>query len=304
MILLTVVLLCRNRPQWAVEAIKSILNQTDDSFRFVISDNSSTKELQAILKADFPFIEYVSWFPGLPLCKHLKEVISLVDTPYFVMFHDDDLMEPNYVRRILEQFRNTSSAAAAIGTNAYLIDRTGKHIDNSTMFVSRHRLEFFSDKRTFILQYLTGTRSLSGISPFSSYAYNSALINGVFPDDSIAGKYFDTLFIAEIINRGQVIWINEPLIKTRVHDDSLSYSSGVSDYKPFISLIRHDFGQAIDQRYIDEYRFLRLYFALKKRRRLPPPALKFFVRVFPKLMICSYSFRKLVLNKLIRIISK
>jgi glycosyltransferase involved in cell wall biosynthesis len=296
--LLTVTLLSHDRPHFAVEAIKSILNQTETEFKFVVSDNSSTKELQKIMETDFPSVEYVSWFPGIPAFDHFKEVIALVDTPYFVMFHDDDLMEPNFVKTILEQFRSTPSVAA-IGTNASLIDRNSQQIGSQQAFVSRHRVESFSDRREFLMRYLVG--DLGGVSPFCSYAYNSKLMQGLFPDFSRARNYCDTIFLTEIAERGPIVWINEPLIKVRVHDHNLSHISGVRDYKAFITLVRRDYGQAINQHHLDEYRFLRLFYALKKRGRLPIAALKFFMLVFPKLLVRSRTFRVRILKKFLQI---
>ena len=48
---------------------------------------------------------------------------------------------------------------------------------------------------------------------------------------------------------------------------------------------------------------LALYVALEKRGRgIPYPALKFFICVFPKLVISSWTFRRRVLNKLIKLV--
>ena len=112
MSLLTVVLLSHNRPMFATAAIESILDQSEKKFKFWVSDNSSNKELQEIVKDRFPEIEYKSWFPGVSVGEHFKKVLSSISTPYFVMFHDDDLMEPDFARKILEAFKEEPLAAA------------------------------------------------------------------------------------------------------------------------------------------------------------------------------------------------
>lgn len=198
----------------------------------------------------------------------------------------------------MEEFRRTPTAAA-IGTNAYLIGVDGGKLGGRLAFESRRSVEILPDRRTLLLQYLGG--GLDGVSPWCSYAYNASLIHGLFPDFLRARNYCDATFLAEVVERGPLVWINEPLIRTRVHEGSLSHYSGVRDYKSFITWVRCHSGEAISQRHIDEYRFPRLLFALRRRGRLPLPAIRFFMGVLPKLMFFSKSFRRRVLSKLLKL---
>jgi glycosyltransferase involved in cell wall biosynthesis len=284
-----------NRSALAVNAIESILNQSEKDFRFVVSDNSSNKDLEEVMQSRFPEVEYKSWFPGMPLSEHFKEVIALVDTPYFVMFHDDDSMEPNYIKRILEAFKKEPHAAA-IAANAWKMDKEGNKIADETFFVSSNQTETIVSESDLLCRYLAG--DFGGTSAFPSYAYNTELIKGLFPDYVKWKNYCDTLFLVEVVGRGPIIWISDPLVRVRVHDSNVSTDSGVRDYKLFVKQVQKRFSSTIKQRYIDEYRFLRLFFALKKNRKRPLPAIKFLTLVFPKLMICSHSFRKRILKKI------
>jgi glycosyltransferase involved in cell wall biosynthesis len=293
--LLTIVLLTRNRPVYAVGAIESILNQSEKNFKFVVSDNSTNKELQEIMNSRFPEVEYNSWFPGVSLMEHFKKVISQIDTQYYVMFHDDDLMEPDYVSRVLEEFKKMPSAAA-IGTNAWLIDENGENIDNQMTYVGPEQIRVITSEKILLRQYLSN--DFGGVVAFCSYAYNSELIKGILPDTS-KWHYFDTYFLMEIAGRGPLLWINEPLINARRHKNTVSSDSGVRDYKPILNVGRDLLGPIIKQRHLDEYRFLRLLFALKARGKLPIPALKYFFIIFLKLVFLSYSFRKRILRKIL-----
>ena len=122
--ILTIILLCHNRPEYAVKAIESILNQSTTDFDFIISDNSSNYHLKHIVSTYFPFLTYKSWFPGISAIEHFQAAFSSVKTPYFVVFHDDDLMEPHYVQSVLNQFSLTPYAAA-VATNATRINSLG-----------------------------------------------------------------------------------------------------------------------------------------------------------------------------------
>jgi glycosyltransferase involved in cell wall biosynthesis len=284
-----------NRPGYAINAIESILNQSEKDFRFVVSDNSSNRELQEIMETRFPTVEYKSWFPGTPVGEHFKRVISLVDTPYFVMFHDDDSMEPDYVKRILEEFKKQPQVAA-IATNAWKMNKDGEKIQDKIFFERQGQTETIVTDNDLICRYLSG--DYGGISPFCSYAYNSQLVKGLFPDYFRWKNYCDTIFLLEVVRRGAIIWINDPLVRVRVYEENISAESGVRDYKLFIKQVQKRFGSSIRQRYIDEYHFLRLFFVLKKNRKRPLPAIKYLTCLFPKLMICSHSFRKRIFKKL------
>jgi glycosyltransferase involved in cell wall biosynthesis len=297
--LLTVILLCHNRPVLAREAVKSILNQNEKDFKFIISDNSSNKEMNDLIKNEFASLEYISWFPGVPVFEHFKRVISLVDSQYFVLFHDDDIMEPEFIKTILDQFESNPTAAA-IGTNAFLMTSAGQSSEEKYAFSSRNRTESFYDRRNFVVRYLAS--DLGGISPFCSYAYNTELVQGLYPDYSKARNYCDTIFLTDVLKRGPIIWVNKPLVRVRCHDDNLSTSSGVGDYKGFLSFIRMEYGPVFKQRYVDEYRLSRLIVAIRRRgRKIPLSVIKYSICVLPKLMICSNSFRSRVLKKLLRL---
>jgi glycosyltransferase involved in cell wall biosynthesis len=288
------VLLCHNRPAFAENAIKSILNQSKKDFKLVVSDNSTNKELQELMQTRFPQVEYKSWFPGIPFLDHFKEVILLVDTPYFMMFHDDDSMEPEYVSRISEEFEKMPSAAA-IGTNAWLMDGNGDIIPNQTYYAGQEKTKEITCKSVLLRQYFAS--DFGGIMPFCSYLYRTEKVKGIFPNHSM-GDNFDTYFLMEALERGPLLWINEPLVKVRRHEENRSHISGVNCYKPFVNLGRDLLGSIIRQVYIDEYRFLRLFFVLKSRKKFPAPALKFLICVFPKLMLFSRTFRGRIFRKI------
>ena len=138
---LTIVLACHNRPKKAVKAIHSILRQTDSNFNFLVSDNSTNNELQEILITDFPSVETIFWNPGYSsFFDHFNKIVSLIKTKYITIFHDDDALEPDYVKRILEEFRALPNAAA-IGTNA-----TYAHLSGNKTIMKSNGTQVFNNK--------------------------------------------------------------------------------------------------------------------------------------------------------------
>ena len=300
---LTVALMCHNRPKTAVEAIKSIQDQTLNNFDFIVSDNSTNNELQNILIKDFPKIESVIWDPHhKTLFDHFNALTALVKTKYLVLFHDDDVMSFNYVKRILEEFSRNPNASA-IATNGYFINADNKKINNKviydgSIFKSSKKMLSFNDKNSILVRYLAWDSG--GVAPFDSYAYNLSKIKDLKLDFSRGRHYCDTVFVLDVVMKGEIVWINEPLIKVRLHKDQVSEVCDVRDYKSFISTMLKESKGDIDQFSIDEYRFRNLLYSLRKRGRFPFPAIKFFLGMIPKLFFRSRSFRKRILASFLR----
>ena len=138
-----------------------------------------------------------------------------------------------------------------------------------------------------------------GAAPFDSYAYNLSKIKNLGIDFNRGRHYCDTVFVLDVVTKGEIIWINEPLIKVRQHKGQVSEVCDVRDYKSFISTMIKELGGDIDQFSIDEYRFRNLLYRLRKRKHFPFPAIKFFLRMIPLLFFRSKAFRKRVLATLL-----
>lgn len=286
---LTIILLTHNRINFAIQAIKSILNQTNKDFRFIISDNSTTFELRDYVKNNFSEVEYITWYPGISAASHFTEARKLVESKYFVLFHDDDLMDPTYVENILYQFK-ISPAAAAIGTNGYIINNDGTKINENFLYDSENKIDHFDKASDFIMRYLTVEAGRAA--GFSTYAYNKNLIYEIKMDWSRGRAYFDTIFLAEIVNKKNILWINKPLVMVRDHENRISSNCGVRDYKAFVNIVRNEYYTTISEKYIEEYRLVNLFNELKKRKKFHNAAIKYFFIYVPKLIVISSNFRK------------
>ena len=293
---LTVVLFCHNRPKRAIAAIQSILQQTENNFSFLVSDNSTNKVLQEIMQADFPSIETIFWNPGhASFFDHFNEIASRIKTKYIVMFHDDDVMKPNYVDRILEQFETTPNVAA-VATNASYTN----HPENKTLYAGKNGKQIFTDKMDILNRFLVA--DFGGVAAFGSYAYNLDVIEDLHLDFSRGGRNCDTVLLMDLIDKGPIVWIDEPLIQINVEEDNISSTISVRDYKGFIATAVRETDKEINQFYIDEYRFRNLFWKLRQRQRwrIPFPALKFLLRTAFMLMIYSHSFRRRLLDRVFR----
>lgn len=115
---LTVAIPTYNRKDYLCEAIESLNNQTYKNFQIIIFDNAS----------DYDVNEFLSIFPKLyiKIIKNEKNIggvenfIKIInydfDSPYVIMFHDDDTIHPRYFEFAID-FLDTHSQVVWVGSN-------------------------------------------------------------------------------------------------------------------------------------------------------------------------------------------
>lgn len=208
---LTVFVLTHNRGPLLLETIQSVLNQSCNDFKFVVSDNSSNEETYKLLIENnlLEKIEYRKRDREYPSFDHFNICISEVDTKYFVLFHDDDIMLPRYVETMYNTIREKN--CVAVGCNSFILYGT-KRTKNSYLKIKKN-LEICT-KEELVGQYL-----LDNIVPFPSYIYNSEIIkpNRLYFYNNV-GKYSDVTWLLKILSFGYINWINDELMYYRIHD--------------------------------------------------------------------------------------
>lgn len=243
---LTVFVLTHNRGVLLLETINSILNQTCHDFKFVVSDNSSddsTKQLliQNNLIGKFDYRKRDREYSSLD---HFNLCLSEVDTSYFVLFHDDDIMFPEYVETMYNEISNGDYVA--VGCNAYYLMDTTK--TKKRMFKSRNNY-IISEKKMLAEQYCKGN-----IVPYPSYMYSKRkLLDLKFHND--VGKYSDVTWLLNVLEKGKFLWISSPLMYYRSHcgQDSQDF-----DYRNQLKLVKKLF-KFCDEKTIRKYREQILY---------------------------------------------
>ena len=84
-----------NRARLLPEAIKSVLAQTYDDFKLVVSDNASDDSTpQVVASFDDPRLEYVHQPENLGLLGNHNWFLERLDTEYALILPDDDLVYP------------------------------------------------------------------------------------------------------------------------------------------------------------------------------------------------------------------
>jgi glycosyltransferase involved in cell wall biosynthesis len=208
---LTIYILCHNRPDDAKQAIQSVLAQSDAGYKLIVSDNSSNDEVEQMVRREFSAVNYIRRVPMLAPLAHFNRCITEVEGDYFCLFHDDDIMSPDFVSTIRQCVRKFPHAAL-VGCNAH-IERFGQ-CEARPSFRTFREYEQMTTPRELAMRYFS--RAQSGIAPFPGYVYNRRLMAGrLIPAEG--GKYADVTWLLMLAHRGAVIWINRPLMTYRLH---------------------------------------------------------------------------------------
>lgn len=246
---LTIFLLCHNRPEYAECAINSILNQTNQSFRLIISDNSTNDQLHHLVISKFPALEIRQRIPSIPSLEHFNKCISEVDTDYFCLFHDDDLMEPQYVNSMLETIKH-HPASVAYSCNAEVVDEY--NVSKHAHFDSNKAEVTIENPRALAGRYFS--RFPNGFAPFPAYIYRSSVVTKIPIDPESGGKYSDLAWLLEISKLGPLIWNSEKLIRYRIHSTNDGGFESVRDRLRLLRYLKKNIA-VIGQTIIDDYRF-------------------------------------------------
>lgn len=195
-----IIILTRNRPDLLLKTVGSILKQSFKDIIIVISDNSSDNQTQKIIEQKFSHIDNLQYIKREPTFKnffeHANKAISEVDTQYFMLFHDDDLMLPNLVK-ILAQTLDMHPNLIAVAANAYNIDTNDSIIDKFTPSKKRKLIKSPND----LINLYSHNKSL----PFPSYMYRTSYVNKIQFDSNKGGKYSDSCFILDLLQKGDIM---------------------------------------------------------------------------------------------------
>ena len=244
---LQVFILCFNRPDFARQAIRSATLQTTDRFQIVISDNSTNDAVRAMVQADYPALEYRCRTNHLGVLDHLNQCLDEATADYVCLFHDDDLLSPLFVQRVLEttgQFPH----AAAIGVNGWIVE-AGRAARLS--FDTLGKTHFVRDAGQLAAHYFS--RAQLGIAPFPGYVYSMARI-GDLRFDSAGGKYSDVSWLLRVVAKGGMAWIVEPLMTYRLHATNDSRQESIGDRLKLLAYFKRN-ASTVGHGLIEDFRF-------------------------------------------------
>lgn len=286
---LTIYVLSRDRPDMLRAALDSILAQIDPHFELIVSDNSLGDAVERMMCADYPAIHYVRRAPPLEALTHFKAILQACSSDYVTLFHDDDIMEPDYVQRMRAAL-DMNARVGAVGCNAWVL-----RDDQPTRQTVMGRISapvLITSGEALARPYI-GIRGARP-APFPSYMYRREAVSGLFLDAASGGKYADVAFLMKVQQRLPILWLPNILMSYRIH---ASNDSGAVDPVQQMRLARYICNNtciARHDRAMEEFRFLAYLSWWRSRRRGQGPRrrthriiLKYLLLKGPKLLLTS-----------------
>lgn len=207
-------ILCRDRLEFAREAIRSAIEQDVSNIEVIVSDNSEHDTVGEMIKAEFPEVVYIRRYPALSSTSHFCKVLNESNADYIVLFHDDDILAPGYVRAMRAAFE-VNPSVIAVGCNANILRNTTL---TTNLFMGQSLSDdiFLTSVEEMLDSYLSFNKYRAA--PFPGYMYRRAAIEGLYLNDNNGGKHADVTFLIDIIKRGHFLWLVQPLMQYRMHD--------------------------------------------------------------------------------------
>lgn len=249
--MIEIILLCRNRPEYASEALSSLCKIDFPNFKITISDNSSSPLfVNRNLPEEFPHLDinYLYRGPNLSAINHMILAAQESKCEFFCLFHDDDIALPNFISDRLHFFYDPK--VIAVGTNAYEMVENSK---TSNLLIKTNKTIRINNSTNLLEQYYAIDKG--SVAAFPGYIYRRKnVINVMNLLQSPAGKYSDSVFLAGLADLGELVWPPKPTMYYRRHVNNDSNFESAKDRFGLLGLMKKD-----SQKYsklITDYRFL------------------------------------------------
>lgn len=211
---LDVFVLTYNRSDYLKMQLESLCNQTAQGFTIKILDNASTDNTGDVIKGTqrkYPQrkIIHIKHETNIGNPANFKKSQELATNEYTAVFHDDDVIHPEYIEKAMALFK--------------------KH--NDVVMISC-RPQIFKDfkpdlwkkiKNTYLLFKPTNiclASLLVGMPCFASMIYKTDIYTSVSYHPKQYGKIFDAPFLLDIGLKGASILMQGRYIQYRVHANS------------------------------------------------------------------------------------
>lgn len=240
----------RNRPQFVLRSIRSILSQSFYDFKFIVSDNSTNDDIKNLIKEEnikdtrFSYIKRECPFEsGID---HINTIHQEVQSHYYIIFHDDDIMLPDMVRKLYEAIKE-DNRIIAVGAFAYTV-KNGKRMEGK---ICKHK-EIINSPFTIIDKYAS-----ESYATFASYMYNKCLMSNLIEKEN-GGKYSDCSFIVSLLRNGLIVHIPNRLMEITIHKGQDSQDHQFSEYLSLTTYLKKLVGKREAKR-ISNLRIFNIY---------------------------------------------
>lgn len=286
-----VLVLTYNRAPLIGATLESLLAQIQPPSRICVLDNGSTDDTVKVVQSFAARgVELVCRGSNDPRACW-AELQAMARGPWTILFHDDDLLHPGYLRDV----------------SAALVHNPGATVAVSAMRVSQHP-ERTAWKKVRGSRYLTLTgkqlaaRLYGGFPmPFCSAVYRTDVLQrGNFQFETY-GKICDRPFVIEAALAGSAVVMLDPYVKYRIHAKQDSTDQATGPFLPEIFALQRYYRKVLGERLADptgriflqrNYRnLLGEFIRLNRNARVPMSKTAFFLNAIRAEAASPWSLR-------------
>ena len=213
-------ILTYNRKEFLKKAVESVLNQTVKGLKLTIVDNGSTDGTADYIRDLCANNENISCFrhdTNIPVIENMKYTINLAKADYMLMFHDDDMLHPQYIESILKILSEDENID-------FIWTRTNIFKSEDEINIQKfNKLDCqIFDRIHFDAKMLINKASSSVTFPgvlFKTENVKRAVLND---DINHTGAIADNIILAESITGGKSVFVKNKLYFYRNHPNQES----------------------------------------------------------------------------------
>lgn len=210
---LTILIPCYNQPGILERCLLSINNQIFKNYRIILVDDASTISYEGVIKK-FSFLPIsiikhksnLGAVPNMIFCLKYK-----VDTPYKIVFHEDDLMYPQLLEKEIAVLESNDSIAW-VATNMSFF----KELPESLKISNTEIAQIYRHELKELIGYIIKGKSLS----FASVMYRSSVCKEIFFDLNSYSVLGDRPMLIELARKYGCAYINSDLVAAYNHHES------------------------------------------------------------------------------------
>lgn len=232
---LTVAIPTYNRKEYLHETLESLDSQTFKDFQIIIFDNAS----------DYDVNQFISYFPKLDiqisknesnvgnLANFIKVINYDFDTPYVIVFHDDDTLHPSYFETAIT-FLEKNLQVVWVGSNIDFVKNEKSH--------AMQHFDITTSKNTFteLNQSELIKKLMRGFNlGFGSVIYQSETLKTAVIRTKEFDKWFDRPFMIDLASNKTVAITYGKFMNYRIHQNQDSQAIDPSKFDNVINLFQY-----------------------------------------------------------------
>jgi glycosyltransferase involved in cell wall biosynthesis len=206
-----------NRNNFLKQTLESIFLQTDSNFYLTVIDNGSN-EANIVNPSNYNFqFRLIRNEANRPFNEVSNQIKDLVRGEYVMIFHDDDLLHPNYIQICKDViFRNKNLSIIGCYFQSFILKAKpfSSNINCKLLSVDKFELAKLFYKGECI--------------HFGSFVYKTSIFKSKNFEIGIYGKICDRPFVLSCLDEGFGFIIKNELVNYRIHEnqDSVKNVSG------------------------------------------------------------------------------